>query len=330
MSESKSSRESCQNCGTELTGLYCSACGQKSTDVLLSFRKFVSHALGEIVSIDARILHTLRYLFLKPGFLTLEYFAGRRARYIPPIKLYLSASFFLFFTLAYTATNWFIFKDTSASSPASDADIPPSVIVDTTATLFDSTGTLRLPSDTLLSVLQSAGMDSTGVIGDTNNPETETDDTDQEDEHPLLQRITGGLSRAMDPDSSFKSEVRELLPAMMFFLLPVFALLLKLLYVRRKRLYIQHFIFSLHFHAFAFLFIFVAILVNAVSSNRIDYIVDGTAQLGLLLYLFLSMHRAYGQSRRKTFVKLLLLLMHYSAAVGIALIVVFLVTLITF
>ena len=269
MAEAIKSEETCQNCGTELTGLYCSTCGQKSSEVNVSFRSYVTTSLGEFFSLDARIFNTLWFLLRQPGFLTLAYFAGRRVRYVPPLKLYLSTSFVLFFTLAMIASDITRFSTKTSSSSGTPSGEEPSspAIVDTTSALLDSSGVFRTPSDTLLfrSAPDDIGTTEDNVvesgIGNENNGDSLNTSS------LFRQRLNAGLQRARDPDSGFKSDLRDRLPAMMFFLLPVFALLLKLLYARRKRLYIQHFIFSLHLHAFAYLIIFSAVLINTLSEN---------------------------------------------------------------
>ncbi|HLL48121.1 MAG TPA: hypothetical protein VK399_15515, partial [Longimicrobiaceae bacterium] len=102
--------------------------------------------------------------------------------------------------------------------------------------------------------------------------------------------------RRMSPGEAFKevmTEFREHVPTTMFFLLPVFALLLKLLYRRPGRLYVEHFVFALHLHAFAFAAFTVVLLARhpAVAAVMVPWV---------LLYTFLSMKRVYGQSFLRT------------------------------
>jgi hypothetical protein len=87
----------CSNCQAELAGPYCSACGQEHLDREPTLRQVLADAWEEIVKVDGRVLATLKTLFLAPGKLTLEFFEGRRVRYVTPLKLYLtcSAAYFL-------------------------------------------------------------------------------------------------------------------------------------------------------------------------------------------------------------------------------------------
>jgi len=92
----------CANCGTPLGGTYCSACGQKAVSHDVSLHDLSHEALHELAHVDGKIVQTLKLLITKPGFLTTEFLAGRRARYISPVRLYLTCSL-IFFALAAVA-----------------------------------------------------------------------------------------------------------------------------------------------------------------------------------------------------------------------------------
>src|SRR5262245_42160878 len=79
----------CHNCGIRLTGPYCSACGQKSVPLSLTFHDFLHEFTHEMFHVDGRLFQSVRRLLLSPGFLTREYVQGRRAQWISPIRLYL-------------------------------------------------------------------------------------------------------------------------------------------------------------------------------------------------------------------------------------------------
>ena len=80
--------DACLNCEVPLTGPYCSACGQKAVDPRETLRAILHDALGDVIAWDTRVLRTLRRLITSPGFLSREWAAGRRARYVPPFRLY--------------------------------------------------------------------------------------------------------------------------------------------------------------------------------------------------------------------------------------------------
>ena len=88
----------CLNCGAALHGTYCHACGQKAASVL-GMHDFAHEAAHEFLHLDGKILKTVKLLIIRPGELTREFLAGRRVRYISPVRLYLTFSL-IFFTLA--------------------------------------------------------------------------------------------------------------------------------------------------------------------------------------------------------------------------------------
>src|SRR3546814_561503 len=77
----------CANCGAAMQGEFCHECGQSIHSVLKPMHHMVEETVETVLHIDGRIVHTLPPLLLKPGLLTLEYFAGRRVRYIAPFRL---------------------------------------------------------------------------------------------------------------------------------------------------------------------------------------------------------------------------------------------------
>ena len=90
---------SCPNCGTDLQGRFCYWCGQKATSTQVGLHDFVHEATHEFLHLDGKILRTVKLLVLRPGQLTKEFLEGRRARYISPLRVYLTLSV-LFFALA--------------------------------------------------------------------------------------------------------------------------------------------------------------------------------------------------------------------------------------
>ncbi|HZI17103.1 MAG TPA: DUF3667 domain-containing protein [Pyrinomonadaceae bacterium] len=94
----------CANCGEPLRGPYCHGCGEKSADGRdLSLRHFAAEAAQELTSVErSKLLRTARALLFRPGLLSVEYFSGRRTRYLKPLNLCLAVfALSLFFYSAY-------------------------------------------------------------------------------------------------------------------------------------------------------------------------------------------------------------------------------------
>jgi len=97
MSHAPVALTSCPNCGRDLDGAFCAECGQKAAPLNPTFHDLVHDVTHELLHVDGRIFQSMRLLLARPGFLSREYFEGRRTRYVSPIRLYLifSVVFFL-------------------------------------------------------------------------------------------------------------------------------------------------------------------------------------------------------------------------------------------
>ena len=284
----------CLNCGARLTGPYCARCGQKATEHLVPFRLLVTEFLDSLFALDARFFRTMGPLLVKPGYLTNEYLAGRRVRYVSPLRLYLFTSFVFFLLLA--ALDAAPFQNVYEPPTSAAAEQPtPEELQD----LEELPPWLApaVPSDS------AAGDDSMTVdVGD----------------GEMAQAFERNVHRINQNPQEFVRSLQEHMSVFVFVLLPVFALLLKGLYARSGRLYVQHLIFSLHVHAFAFVLFTVTWLLDAFAPTVLTEAVDTIYFWVLLLYLLVAMQRVYGQRLSKTVIKLGMLLTSYAVVFLIA------------
>jgi hypothetical protein len=91
----------CLNCGAPLTGRYCANCGQTADVHVPSTRELFHEAIEGITHSDSRLWNSLKLLWFKPGKLTQEFVAGRRAAYLPPFRLYLVLSIIFFLAASF-------------------------------------------------------------------------------------------------------------------------------------------------------------------------------------------------------------------------------------
>ena len=75
-----------------MSGPYCSSCGQKQVQQDLTLSEFLNETTQELTHLEGKVPTTLKVLLLQPGRLTQEFLAGRRARWLPPLRLYLICS----------------------------------------------------------------------------------------------------------------------------------------------------------------------------------------------------------------------------------------------
>src|SRR6266704_6236685 len=93
----------CENCGAELAGPHCAQCGQAAIDYRRSFRHVIVDVLDSFLNWDSKFFTTIALLIVKPWRLTNEFLAGKRVRYVNPLRLYLLASILFFFAVNFGA-----------------------------------------------------------------------------------------------------------------------------------------------------------------------------------------------------------------------------------
>ncbi|MDP3437411.1 MAG: DUF3667 domain-containing protein, partial [Bacteroidales bacterium] len=94
----------CKNCETSFQGHYCPNCGQSVKDLDIPFKVLIFDIMANMWAFDTRVFKTLKSLLFKPGDMALDYVAGRRARYMPPFRLYIFISFIFFLLLNISVT----------------------------------------------------------------------------------------------------------------------------------------------------------------------------------------------------------------------------------
>lgn len=277
----------CANCGAHVSGRYCSECGQRVEHALHSVWHFACEAAEDLTHADSRLWRTLTALLFKPGFLTQEFLAGRRASYLPPLRLYLvlSVSFFLLAaTLNQTGTTRVVFVDPSDFPSAPVSELPRQAIERARQRTAQDCAKLRY----------------TGPWQSRLGPALRTS----------CQRTVEDGGRGLT-EGFFHN-----LPRALFLTVPALALVMVPLYLRSRRYYIEHLLFVLHDHAFVFallgLFSIVAAVLRLVHVpvGPLEYAVCGY----IPCYYYLAMRRVYGQSRVYTLAKLIVLALAYLVA----------------
>jgi hypothetical protein len=279
---------------------------------------------------------TLGGLLLRPGFLTNEYIAGRIVRYIAPFRLYLAASVVFFLLLSFfglRALEQVNIDSGSLESARLEAAREFEALgqIDTTA--------LSPEARQSLAEARASFARASAVLGGDTLPGAALSEMPRGTVQPWARNITvnTGDSRR---DSLLKTRILEryghlpldqalreflpeyveYLPHMIFVMLPLFAFMLKLLYVRRNRYYAEHFVFSLHVHAFIFLMFILMLLV------RHEYFILA-ASLWILVYLWLAMKRVYRQGWFRTTVKAWVLGIAYTIVLNVGLVLLIFVAL---
>lgn len=347
----------CLNCGTVLQGHYCYHCGQKDEPLHEPFYVMLAHAVAHYWHFDGKFMNTLGPLVFKPGFLSKEFMEGRRVRYVHPIQLYLFISIVFFIAFSFLATgklrNALNEGELFTSDSMSDAfdatrdainlpQVPslPASPDNVTAPQFITAKTADTNSHALVVDGQQEHTTEPSVIkireaelplsiaayNDSINrlmPEKRPGKLQQAMDRLIIHLNTMDEKEAME---RFTENVTHNLPKLMFVLIPVFALLLKLIFIRRKIYFVDHAVFTLHFHAFAFLAMLLLLMLYfatgfAVSTNWL--------MLLLMIYLFLAMKNCYRLSGFNTLRKLVSLSVLYFIALLMTVVLYLMVAIIT-
>jgi hypothetical protein len=285
-------RSHCQNCGKPLSGPYCWNCGQLDVDYNRSFWHIVEDGLEGLLHFDGKFFKSARYIFTRPGFLTTEFIAGRRASYTNPFRFYVFASF-LFFAVSVLTSHRTAAQRAAAKEQA----------VKAVAGAVEGVRQAQRDSPEAKKALEPRG-------ADVDAPPKDADKRSWLDE-PM--RINAGPGSKVT-SAALGNEFWHLLPAMLFFCLPLLALVLKLAYIRSGRLYVEHLIFALHVQALAFLsFIVIGAggWLGSLAGERTESAVGSALLLGLFWLIYRAFRTVYGQGRVMTAFKLGLVLAVY-------------------
>jgi hypothetical protein len=254
---------SCRNCGADAPEEYCPRCGQETAEHLPSAMEFVHEFVLHYFAAEGKLWRTLRALVLHPGRLTLEYLQGRKLRYVLPLRLYLTTSV-VFFVLMKLIT-----AHTSETLQAR----------------FERAG--KEGRD--LTVLDLGYITAVMHKDDTFSCEGPKWLCERLRTHAAASRAE--LSRR---SAEVPVELFEHLSGAMFVLLPLFALILQLAFL--KRTYGEHFLFALHVHSFWFL-LMLALIPSP--PGWIQLLVLGF----LVIYSFMALHAVYRASWLLTILK---------------------------
>jgi hypothetical protein len=272
----------CRNCGAAAPGAYCARCGQETRLRVPTLREFAREAGGRYVALDGVLWRTLGALLLRPGFLTREYLAGRRRRYVRPFRLYLAASLVCFLVVGIAAQQAVVIDAAGTSGPTERSAKPShGGAADATAddVVIDLPGVLKPVEATLRERVQS------------------------------FLALTGP-QRARQ----ILAGIRHNAPYAMFVLVPAFALLLKLAYAprggppQRPRRYGEHLVFTVHNHAF----FFFAMAAIALVPRPIPWLIWAW----IPIYFTVALRAVYGGGWRGTALRSVALALAYLPLIG--------------
>ncbi|HNR92760.1 MAG TPA: DUF3667 domain-containing protein [Dokdonella sp.] len=396
----------CPNCGAPVHGPYCHACGQSEKGMVRSLKEVFSDLSDIVFNVDSRIFRSLFDLYFRPGFLTTEYIAGRRARYVTPFRLFFVLCLLAFFLVqAMLGDAMFANADRAmaaraqidAATTAAEVDtaIKQSIaslnevaaatdldadsrrqleegikelagvgrarklelargrigtastsaevdqaVADGLAALVDGVDIDALPARSktrlderqrqlresgerrkrVLAGTEAPSADPAEVVGSCGKGSTTVFFTFKgtpwhREANPVafdwlpdaanmkfnetLQHMCDNVESWIEQPSKGFRATFAVLPQTLFFLMPVFALLLKLFYLFKRRLYMEHLLVALHSHAFLLLSIVVLVILGTLKSwaAEVNWIVAPLGWLQLFAWLWMFVYLYWMQKR---------------------------------
>ncbi|PYJ08893.1 MAG: hypothetical protein DMF06_11690 [Verrucomicrobia bacterium] len=367
----------CENCGAPLTGEFCGQCGQHAIDYRRSIFRVVVDAADSFLNWDTKFLHSMNQLLIRPWQLTNDFNAGRRARYVHPLRLYLIASV-LFFLLAralnlqspgaieLTAQDRGELAADLGRLTGPDSPLTPEQreqVEAARAKLSQGQGALSEQERSDLKKAFKAFLKSNlrktfrpderakvaaaiaripeipdppevkpedlpadpAAAGVSPLPETSVDPSAAGiSPHPPKRKKPNSLHFTMGPEDGVKTPfetwmekqikdkigedgsraklfldtLRSNIPVMMLCCIPLFALVLKVLYLRKGRFYVEHLVYALHIHTFLYVTVIITAL-SAMAANQtlpaLSGWIIGLMSCAIFVQIFLSIRRVYEQ-----------------------------------
>jgi hypothetical protein len=315
------SHGACGNCGTPLYGKYCYECGQPIEGLVRHFGSVMGDVLDSVLNIDARIVHTLLPLYFRPGKLTLDYFAGKRARYVTPFRLVFFLAIVAFLAiqlLLRTGSTHFVLYQTSPVAGTSSSTAPATPTQDN----HFGNGNITI-DDKVVWNRQTKPWHVAGLPGFANDWLNDSIENARNNLHHLN---SGNAVEEKTTAMRLTTGLLAVAPQVLFALLPVFALLLKVFYVFKRRMYMEHLIVAMHSHAFIMLSLLVVVTVDMVRSAVAPHVpllgsllslLRAAAWIWLLAYLLIMQKRVYRQGWFMTSLKYAVIGICYTVLVSI-------------
>jgi Protein of unknown function (DUF3667) len=308
----------CENCGAQLTGHYCGQCGQAAVDYRRSFRHVIADVLDSFLNWDSKFFATIALLIFKPWRLTNEFLAGKRVRYVNPLRLYLLASILFFFAVNYGAKGLHVEPGKLGSKDRAELeadlkkeDLPPAAREKLQALLRESSPPpapspstdASSPPPIVPSPSPAPGTDKErqeyGKIGERPFVVFDEGKSTTPFEHWIEARAKEKMGEHGTKMGLFIATLFSNLPYMMLCCIPLFAFVLKILYFRRHIFYIDHLIYALHIHTFAYtgvmLIVLATIGLNRVIPGPIAGWIIALLWIAFVVQIFLSIRRVYRQ-----------------------------------
>ncbi len=292
--------KNCLNCGNEVPERFCTHCGQENLQPRESFKHIMSHFITDYLHLDEKFWSSIKPLLFKPGFLTLNYNAGKRASYVHPFRLYIFITI-IFFIISPSFSNKEKKPIEFDGKPKQGISIDTSLLNSNAdeVRLSDSgaaTSTFNVNKDSVeigFSDEKFIAQDSTVEAYHARQMSMPESERDGVVERYLKERSIVAKNSGVNLREAVNANFKKNTSKMIFILLPIFALLLKLFFRREKLYYVEHFFHSVYLHSFLFLTLIIFGLIVKVLPGAYAGYMALFAVLSILVYFYQSFRVVY-------------------------------------
>jgi Protein of unknown function (DUF3667) len=332
------SDKTCLNCRHVVADKFCSNCGQENVDTRKTFHHLFVHFFEDLTHYENAFWRTIKNLLFKPSALTKEYLSGKRLSYLAPVRLYIFISFLTFFLMSMfpdeiTSENLkakpkeeVVFKNDSGFKITKknnyyNQDSIKKVIKDSIPLSKEIS---KATKDTLLGIIDKAKKRKL----DTSSIDIGFDSIEALDSAKASGEINKTtywlLKKALKvKENNTKDEIvdkgissaKSNFPKVLLLYMPIFAFFLWLFHGKKRWYYFDHGIFTLHYFSFLLLIFLLVYIVSSaidlfVDNSLTSFLEGGIELLGfgwMFYYFFPAHHRFYGEKRRISFLKSIVL-----------------------
>ena len=284
--------DNCLNCNHPLqpNDQFCSNCGQKTQTRRLTFWAGLSDFFINAFSFDSKVFLSLRQLLLKPGLITQQYNAGMQARFVPPLRMYLTITLLFFLVEAFVEKlnekqPWEVYG--TEEKPNAPFEVQEVDSTDNSMTLNLGEGNYSGWGDW---IRKHPGMSPEVALDSLGKPVTFWNKFI----YAQIYKIARFERQEFNDYLASKTQL------LIFLFLPLIALVLKWVYFRHDIYYFEHLVFALHIQSVFFILLTLQTLFDfLVGTDSLIFVI-----MAFALYLLLALKCVYDQSWSKTVLKL--------------------------
>lgn len=298
------SDKTCLNCGHMVEEQFCTHCGQENIETRQSFMGLLTHFVEDLTHYEGKFWRSMKYLIFRPGYLSRTYLDGKRITYIPPVRMYIFISF-VTFLLPHFLPDYERLGHTYTPEQQVRVD---SIMNDSFdhITVDDELGFFYSGKNKTMDQLNAERDARKGKINEMGLMEYWNAKKSIE-----LRRYT-----PLQLDHLFSEALERSLPKSLFVYMPFFAFVLWLFHGKKKWMYFDHAIFTLHYFSFLLL-VCTGVTIASTTGDWMhvhemierrtnDMLFAGSfiSALVLFVYYFYRAHfKLYNESRMVSFVK---------------------------